>query len=115
MLAWLGAAVIKLEEPKMGEQGRWRNTDKQGVDSYVLTRLCSIHPRSTPTATRLQPGKLLGELFVRAARSVAILLVCIMLTTAATSLDSYLETRAAHKGRGHAHFANSPEARALLV
>ena len=39
MLAWLGADVIKLEEPKMGEQGRWRNTDKPGVDSYYFMLL----------------------------------------------------------------------------
>src|ERR1039457_4174748 len=36
MLAWLGADVIKVEAPKMGEQGRWLLTEKHGVDSYYF-------------------------------------------------------------------------------
>ncbi len=39
MLAWLGADVIKVEPPKMGEQGRWSLTDKPGVDSYYFMLL----------------------------------------------------------------------------
>jgi formyl-CoA transferase len=39
MLAWLGADVIKVESPKMGEQGRWLLTEKQGVDSYYFMLL----------------------------------------------------------------------------
>ena len=39
MLAWLGADVIKVESPKMGEQGRWLLTEKQGVDSYYFILL----------------------------------------------------------------------------
>jgi formyl-CoA transferase len=39
MLAWLGADVIKLESPKMGEQGRWMLTEKPGVDSYYFMLL----------------------------------------------------------------------------
>ncbi len=36
MLAWLGADVVKVESPKMGEQGRWILTEKPGVDSYYF-------------------------------------------------------------------------------
>src|SRR6202158_2204321 len=39
MRAWLGANVIKVEPPKMGEQGRWLLTEKQGVDSYYFILL----------------------------------------------------------------------------
>ncbi|MHB8383528.1 MAG: CoA transferase, partial [Candidatus Binataceae bacterium] len=39
MLAWLGADVIKVESPKMGEQGRWSLADKPGFDSYYFMLL----------------------------------------------------------------------------
>jgi len=42
LLAWLGADVIKVEEPKMGEQGRWRVTDKPGVDSCCSTPTSAV-------------------------------------------------------------------------
>jgi len=34
MLAWLGAEVIKVEPPKVGEQGRWLLTEQAGIDSH---------------------------------------------------------------------------------
>src|SRR6185295_16358222 len=38
-LAWLGADVIKVENPKGGDQGRGASTDKPGVDSHYFMLL----------------------------------------------------------------------------
>ena len=38
-LAWLGADVIKVENPKGGDQGRGASTDKAGVDSHYFMLL----------------------------------------------------------------------------
>ncbi|MBU9723179.1 MULTISPECIES: CaiB/BaiF CoA transferase family protein [Bacillaceae] len=40
-LAWLGATVIKLERPGVGEQGRGASVDKPGEDSYGFITLNS--------------------------------------------------------------------------
>ena len=69
MLAWLGADVIKVEEPKMGEQGRWRVTEKPGVDSYYFM-LLNANKRSVTLNLKSDRGK---EIFIDLVKKVDIL------------------------------------------
>jgi formyl-CoA transferase len=66
LLAWLGADVIKVEEPKMGEQGRWRVTDKPGVDSYYFM-LLNANKRSITLNLKSSRGK---QIFTDLAKQV---------------------------------------------
>src|SRR3990172_6951854 len=38
-LAWLGAEVVKVEPPALGERGRFASTEKAGLDSYYFILL----------------------------------------------------------------------------
>ncbi len=69
MLAWLGADVIKVESPKMGEQGRWILTEKPGVDSYYFI-LLNANKRSVTINLKSDKGR---ELFLDLVKKVDIL------------------------------------------
>jgi formyl-CoA transferase len=69
MLAWLGADVIKLEPPKMGEQGRWMLTEKPGVDSHYFM-LLNTNKRSITLNLKAEQGK---RIFIELVKKVDIL------------------------------------------
>jgi formyl-CoA transferase len=57
-LAWLGADVIKVENPQGGEQGRYSSTDMPGADSHYFL-LLNANKRSITCNLKSERGKAL--------------------------------------------------------
>jgi formyl-CoA transferase len=69
-LAWLGADVIKVEEPKNGDPGRRSRTDMPGVDSFYFIVL-NLNKRSVTLNLRSETGKSMFLEMVRQGDIVA--------------------------------------------
>src|SRR5713226_5512258 len=57
-LAWLGADVVKVEEPNRGEPGRWGPTDRPGTDSHYFIYY-NLNKRSITCNLKTDEGKAL--------------------------------------------------------
>ena len=57
-LAWLGADVVKVEEPSRGEPGRWGMTDRQDADSHYFIYY-NLNKRSVTCNLKSEEGKAL--------------------------------------------------------
>ncbi|HET9902167.1 MAG TPA: CoA transferase [Xanthobacteraceae bacterium] len=65
-LAWLGADVIKVENPVGGEQGRGASTDRPGVDSYYFMLLNANKKSITLNLKDERGKKLLRDMIPKA-------------------------------------------------
>jgi formyl-CoA transferase len=65
-LAWLGADVLKIEEPGSGEQGRVASLDKSGFDPFYFI-LLNANKRSVTVNLRTEAGRdILRQLIAKA-------------------------------------------------
>jgi formyl-CoA transferase len=64
-LAWLGADVVKIEEPTQGDQGRRASTEQVGVDSYYFM-LLNANKRSVTCNLKDEGGKALLRELIKA-------------------------------------------------
>ena len=65
-LAWMGADVIKIEEPKQGEQGRRASTDRKGVDSPYFIFL-NANKRSVTCNLKHEKGRAMFRAMIKKA------------------------------------------------
>ncbi|GAA4341395.1 formyl-CoA transferase [Pigmentiphaga soli] len=65
-LAWLGADVVKIEEPRRGESGRYASTEQVGIDSYFFI-LMNANKRSLACDIKSEAGRrMVRELIAQA-------------------------------------------------
>jgi formyl-CoA transferase len=69
VLAWLGAEVIKVEPPKVGEQGRWLLTEQAGIDSHYFI-LLNANKRSITLNLKSERGR---QIFLELVKQVDVL------------------------------------------
>ena len=63
-LAWMGAEVVKVEEPKRGETGRWGMTNREGADAHYFI-FYNTNKKSITCNLKSPQGKALVEKMVK--------------------------------------------------
>ena len=69
-LAWLGADVVKVEEPKRGEPGRWGFTNQPGADAHYFIYY-NLNKRSITCNLKSEEGK---DLLARMIKQVDVVI-----------------------------------------
>src|SRR5215470_16309345 len=69
-LAWLGADVVKVEEPSRGEPGRWGFSDRADADSHYFIYY-NLNKRSITLNLKSEAGKALLERLIAKADVLA--------------------------------------------
>ena len=66
-LAWLGADVVKVEEPSRGEPGRWGSSDRPDADSHYFIYY-NLNKRSVTCNLKSEEGKALIRRMIETGR-----------------------------------------------